>query len=177
MGELYTIKGFPDYKITESGDVYSFKVYKSGKKLKPSVRPHAQTVVVLYDQKGERHMLAVSRLVAQTFLSNPNNLPNVVHLNSDRADNRLENLKWANSKDTFLTAVSNKKYKQYKVYDKVESIKKNILGGMTINDAAKKYGVNRATIRWWLLGRRYSKKQLPHPSKPLSATPPIKGKD
>lgn len=34
------------------------------------------------------------RLVAETYLENPNNLPEVNHINYDRSDNRLENLEW-----------------------------------------------------------------------------------
>lgn len=36
----------------------------------------------------------VHRLIAETFLPNPNNLPQVDHINRIRIDNRIENLRW-----------------------------------------------------------------------------------
>ena len=39
------------------------------------------------------------RLVAETFLPNPNNHPEVDHINEDKLDNRLVNLQWISKKD------------------------------------------------------------------------------
>lgn len=36
----------------------------------------------------------VSRLIAETFIPNPENKPTVDHINRNRSDNRLENLRW-----------------------------------------------------------------------------------
>ena len=37
----------------------------------------------------------IHRLIATAFLPNPNNLPEVDHINRNKADNRPENLRWA----------------------------------------------------------------------------------
>lgn len=39
------------------------------------------------------------RLVAETFLDNPENKPTVDHINRVREDNRVENLRWASHKE------------------------------------------------------------------------------
>ena len=46
---------------------------------------------------GKRAMKSVHRLVAQTFIQNPNNLPQVNHENCVRDDNRVGNLEWCDN--------------------------------------------------------------------------------
>lgn len=43
----------------------------------------------------------VHRIVAQEFIPNPENKPEVHHINHDRLDNRVENLMWVTRKEQF----------------------------------------------------------------------------
>ena len=53
---------------------------------------------------------SIHRLVAKTFLPNPENKPCVDHINGNRADNRIENLRWVSHKENCNNP--NTKYKQ-----------------------------------------------------------------
>ena len=82
------VKGYPDYLIYDDGRVWS---KRSSKFLRPSqCRGYKQ--VVLYGQKKKTKK--IHRLVAENYLDNPDNLPEVDHINRDRGDNRIQNLRW-----------------------------------------------------------------------------------
>ena len=98
------IKGYEGiYKINELGQVRSIDrivEYKNGsireykgKELKPRVYKSGYAIVTL-NKNGVAKTCSVHRLVAETFLPNPDNLTEVHHLNHDRNDNRAENLQW-----------------------------------------------------------------------------------
>lgn len=62
-------------------------------------------LVVSIQSDGKRTMKYVHRLVAKTFLSNPNGFPMVNHLDCDRTNNSVKNLEWC-------TASYNSKYRE-----------------------------------------------------------------
>lgn len=47
---------------------------------------------------------SLHRLIAETFIVNPDNLPQVDHINNDKLDNRVENLQWITLEDNIRKA-------------------------------------------------------------------------
>lgn len=98
------IKGYEGfYEVSELGQVRSVDrivEYKNGKivnykekELKPGIDKGGYAIVSL-NKNGISKMCKVHRLVADAFVPNPDNLPEVHHKNHDRKDNRVQNLAW-----------------------------------------------------------------------------------
>lgn len=67
-----------------------------GKILKQAVLPNGYVGVRLQkDNKVKTHL--VHRLVAQAFIPNPDNLPQVNHKSEVKTENSIENLEWCNA--------------------------------------------------------------------------------
>ncbi len=94
------IKGFPGYKISDSGEVMSLKG-KTPKVLKSYSKTHGYLYTALSLQ-GKKHYLRIHRLVAEAFIPNPLNLPEVNHLDEDKTNNRVDNLEWCTPHDNKL---------------------------------------------------------------------------
>ncbi len=58
--------------------------------------------VCVKNDKNETSACILHRLIAKTFIPNPNNLPIVDHINRIRHDNRVENLRWVTPRENNL---------------------------------------------------------------------------
>ena len=95
------IPGFEDYKINESGIV----INKNRHVMRTAVSNsgYLRTALELPD-KSCRKNKSIHRLVAETFIPNPDNLPVVMHKDNDPLNNHVSNLQWGTQSDNIQQA-------------------------------------------------------------------------
>jgi len=96
------IRNYPDYRIDENGNIISYKRNKETP-LHPILTKYGYYEVDLY-LKGKRRRFKVHRLVAETFIPNINNLPQINHKNGNKLDNTVKNIEWCTCKDNLKHA-------------------------------------------------------------------------
>ena len=86
---METIKGFENYEIDREGNVWS----KLSKKF---MKPHSRGgyLRVPLVKEGKIYKFDIHRLLALQFIDNPDNLPYVDHIDRNRQNNSLDNLRW-----------------------------------------------------------------------------------
>ena len=85
---VYKGEPYEDYKVSNLGKILSLNYKNTGKAklMNPSDNGRGYLRVCLY-KNGEDKWCLVHRLVAETFLPNPENLPQVNHKDEDKTNN------------------------------------------------------------------------------------------
>ena len=149
------------YEISNMGRVKSMNYKHTGKakvlKLTPNNKGY---LMVGLHKNGKSKTCRVHRLVAQAFIPNPDNLPQVNHKNEIKTDNRAENLEMCTLQYNHEYGSHNKKVAeaQHKIsvsqYEKVSEIFLNIYA--SAYDAQRATGVAQNSITACCKGKRKS---------------------
>jgi hypothetical protein len=97
------VPGYPGYKINESGIV----VNKKGHVMRNALSNTGYLRYALIPPEGDgkhRDNVSMHRLVASAFIPNPDNLPVVMHIDNDKLNNHVSNLKWGTQSDNIRQA-------------------------------------------------------------------------
>ena len=87
------VKDFPNYLIYPDGRVWTKN--EKGKFMKSNINKKTGYSYVILCHNGKQKTYRIHRLVAEHYIPNLDNKPFVDHINRDRGDNRIENLRWA----------------------------------------------------------------------------------
>ena len=108
------IEGYPGYQVSNLGRVRSLNYSHTGqvRVLKPG-RNSSGYLFVNLCKNGKHKLCTVHRLVAIAFIPNPDNLPEVNHINEDKTDNRVENLSWVSHVQNCRHGTRNKRVAEF----------------------------------------------------------------
>jgi hypothetical protein len=148
------VKGYEGlYLVADNGEVFACEkvVYngrgfgkKKAKKLKPGKRAGGYKFVYL-TKDGIGKCVAVHRIVAEAFLDNPDNLPEVNHKDENPANNNVSNLEWC-------TRQYNIEYSKAKRVQQIDSYGNTIAVYKSIKYASIVTGIGRTNINNALRG-------------------------
>ena len=118
--------------------------FRSGK-LKSSVTNKWGYLQVLLSKNNKQKLCLIHRLVAEVFIPNPENKPHIDHINTDKKDNRVENLRWATRSENMNNPLTKEKCREMnKGKHRSEETKKKISesgkGRILSEESKKKIG-------------------------------------
>lgn len=147
------------YYITENGEIF-----RNGKELKTSLTNKGYKTFRA-SINGVRQHIVIHRAVAELYVPNPNNLPQVDHIDTNKLNNHYTNLEWVTNKENRGRAIKNNLMKVGEDYKHTKLTEQDVkyirdyyiprhpeFGGVALS---KKFGVRDSTISRIIHNKRW----------------------
>jgi len=149
------------YLVSDDGRVKSLQTYRGTKpKIKEPYLGKRGYYVVDLSKRGYRKNVKVHRLVALAFIPNPDNKPQVNHIDGDKLNNHVSNLEWATCLENNRHARANglmKDYDHSKAPKLTESLARQIKYADGFHrEIAVRFGVGVSTVTHIKRGTRWA---------------------
>lgn len=137
------IDGYDNYSVSDMGRVRNDR---TGRILKPGNLKQGYTQVHL-SKNGKITNHLIHRLVALTFIPNPDNLPQVNHINEDKTDNHVNNLEWCTQQynNTYGTRIEQMLHNRNGKFAQKQCIVDDVRY-VSIRDAARHHSISTTTL-------------------------------
>ena len=154
---MIEIPNFPNYFITDNGDVFSTMRSKLPKRLASRFDKQGYRFVHL-QHNGEQVFKLVHRIVAEVFVPNPDNLPCVLHKDDNPGNPHKDNLFWGTHTDNMQDKVHKRRDQNCRVLteDQVKHLRSLPLKHGMFAKLSKEWGVNAKRLRYAYHGKTYT---------------------
>lgn len=148
-----------EYYITDDG-----KIFRNGKELKPTLTNKGYKTYRTSINNVRKH-ISIHRAVAELYVPNPDNKPQVNHIDTDKLNNHYTNLEWVTNCENRQHAIENGLMKHGEDYKHTKLTEKDVkwirdyyipkdtqFGGIAL---AKKFNVGTAQISRIITNKRW----------------------
>jgi hypothetical protein len=160
-----------DYYITETGEIFSRKYHPKKnpncklKQLKPTLTDKGYLNVCLYIDGKQIRKTTIHRLVGETFIPNPENYPQINHIDGNKSNNHVSNLEWCdrsyNMRHADKMGLRNNKGEKHKLSKLSEQQVLEIrelysTGNYTQKELGEKFGVSQNQISYIINKKKWN---------------------
>lgn len=103
QGQIKSSSRIRSYNVNGKNGTY----LRNGKILSQAINSHGYPCVTIKFDNGTQKVVAVHRLIAKTFIPNPENNPQINHIDGDKTNNAVSNLEWCTARDNIIHAFKN----------------------------------------------------------------------
>ena len=136
---------YPGYFVNEKGELFSNK-RGSLKKLNPPIDNSTGYIKTMLRVDGKYKNVRVHILIAEAFIPNPENKPQVNHKNGIKTDNRVENLEWVTSSENIQHAYNTKLRTKTRDIKDIQTMAYLKSIGWTYKEIGKEFGITGQSV-------------------------------